>query len=283
MAFQNTVRFPDSIARGVTFGPEFVTEIGVVPSGGESRNQLRIRALCVGECAHALKTQEQLDELLLFFRAMHGRAHSFRFKDWSDYIVTAAMSQLLLISPNVYQLCKLYYVATGFEELRYITKPLAAGLAIQLNGSALTLSTHYSVVDTTGIVTFTSRGNRNVTAVAVGATTNVTLNTAIAGMLVGHKLRINACTGADAALLNGLEHTITNVASNVYTLATNTAGKTITATGTADWMYGGSPDTLTWSGKFDVPCRFGTDRMAVRTDFVNIHSWDQIPINEVLE
>lgn len=283
MAFQNTVRFPDNIAQGVVFGPEFATEIGVMPSGVEQRTQMRSRALGVGECSHLVKSQAQLDALLTFFRAMRGRGHSFRFKDWSDFAVTEAMSRLVSISPNVYQLSKVYYVAASFEEVRYITKPIAAGVVVYLNASPLTLTTHYTFVDSTGILTFTSRGNRTVTAVTVGATTQITLNTAISGMLAGHKLKINACTGADAALLNGLEHTITNVASNVYTVSTNTLAKTITPAGTADWVYGGSPDTLTWAGEFDVPCRFDTDKMAVRTDQIGAQSWEQIPIKEVLE
>lgn len=283
MTFQNTVRFPDTISRGVVFGPEFVTEIASMPNGTEFRNQVRTRALMVGECSHAVKTQTQLTELNKFFRSMGGRTHSFRFKDWSDFSVTQDMSKLVSISPNVYQLAKSYSITAGFEEVRYITKPITAGLQVFLNAAALTISTNYTFVNSTGIVTFTSRGNRNVTGVTVGATTVITLNSAISGMLVGHKLKINGVTGADASLLNGLEHTITVVASNVYTISTNTTGKTITPAGTADWMYGGSPDTLTWSGDFDVPVRFDTDRMATKTDVVGVYTWDQIPIREVPE
>lgn len=41
-------------------------------------------------------------------------------------------------------------------------------------------------------------------------------------------------------------------------------------------------DVYTWSGEFDVPCRFDTDRMAVNIQEFGAYSWGQIPIREVL-
>jgi uncharacterized protein (TIGR02217 family) len=43
MAHLNTTRFPEQIAVGAVYGPEFVTEIVQVQSGREKRNQVRRR------------------------------------------------------------------------------------------------------------------------------------------------------------------------------------------------------------------------------------------------
>mgnify|MGYP000617870360 CR=1 FL=1 len=198
--FMESPRFPDDISQGVSFGPEFVTQVAHVSGGAEQRNRVRQRALCVGECAHGVKSQAQLDVLIEFFRSMGGQYAGFRFKDWADFQCTVARGTMTLISGSIYQLNKKYQSAVGFSELRTIYKPVIGTLAIFRNGA--TDITGASTIDTTtGQVTVT-----------------------------GH-----------------------------------TPG-----------------DVYTWSGQFDVPCRFATDRMATRIQDYQIYSWDQIPIQELL-
>ena len=110
-------------------------------------------------------------------------------------------------------------------------------------------------------VTFVADASRTVTAVTVGATTQVTLASSIAGLVVGGRLWLQDLTGADAALLNSMSHQIAAITGgglNVYTLATNTAGKTITAAGTGK-KYPQPDEALTWTGTFYVPVQFSTD------------------------
>lgn len=107
-------------------------------------------------------------------------------------------------------------------------------------------------------ITFVADASQNVTAIAVGATTQVTLASAIAGFVVGGQLWLQDLAGAHASLLNNLSHQITNIAGNVYTLATNTAGKTITAAGTGK-KYPQPDEALTWSGHYYVPVHFRDD------------------------
>ena len=203
MAFIESPRFPEDISYGVSFGPEFSTSIASVMSGREFRNRNRTRALCVGECSHALKTKAQFDNLLRFFRSMGGRFHAFRFKDWSDYICPVEQGRLALVSGNDYQMQKLYQAAIGFEEIRKITKPVAGTVQVFRTRSGTTTEiTGASTVDhTTGIVTVT---NHNI------------------------------------------------------------------------------GDTYTWSGEFDVPCRFDSDRMAVNIERPGAYEWGNIPIREII-
>ncbi|OUL98541.1 hypothetical protein [Variovorax sp. JS1663] len=109
-------------------------------------------------------------------------------------------------------------------------------------------------------VTFVADSSQNVNSVSVGATTQVTLAAALSGLVVGGRLWLQDLTGADASLLNNLSHEITNIAGAVYTLATNTAGKTITAAGTGK-KYPQPDEALTWAGSFYVPVQFADDDM----------------------
>lgn len=66
------------------------------------------------------------------------------------------------------------------------------------------------------------------TAITVGATTTITIaNSLVAGDVVGAL----GFTGADAALLNGKEHTVVSSSGTAFVISTNTTGKTITASG----------------------------------------------------
>ena len=68
-------------------------------------------------------------------------------------------------------------------------------------------------------------------AVTVGVTTTVVLAANPGSLAAGGLLRLDGFSGADAALLNGLDHTVNSVSGTgpyTFVLATNTAGKTIT-------------------------------------------------------
>jgi uncharacterized protein (TIGR02217 family) len=43
------------------------------------------------DVASGLKKQAQIGELIAFFRARRGKAHGFRFKDWTDYKATGRL------------------------------------------------------------------------------------------------------------------------------------------------------------------------------------------------
>jgi len=157
MAFLENPKFPDNIAYGVRFGPEFSTSISTTVSGREARNRNRQRALCVGDCSHGLKTKEQYRELLIFFRSMGGKFHGFRFKDWSDFQCSTLEGILQAVSTpvNTFQLFKVYQAAIGFNELRKITKPVDNTVKVFRNRSGVvTEITNTIVIDyTKGLVT----------------------------------------------------------------------------------------------------------------------------------
>lgn len=152
MAFVE-VQFPVDIAYGSSGGPEYATDIVASQSGYEQRNVNWEQARARYNVAHGVKTKAQLDALIAFFRARKGRAHGFRFKDWTDYQAT---TEALGTGDGVttqFQLVK-RYVSGAVTELRTITKPVSG--TVQIYKNAVLQSSGVSVNTTTGVVTFTS-------------------------------------------------------------------------------------------------------------------------------
>ena len=152
MAFVET-RFPADISYGSSGGPEYSTDIVVTHGGYEQRNSNWSRARARYNVAHGVKTQAQLDTLIAFFRARKGKAHGFRFKDWTDYAATGAVIGTGNGSATAFQLVKTY-TSGGVTETREIKKPVAGTVSIYKDG---VLQTSGVSTDTaTGIVTFTA-------------------------------------------------------------------------------------------------------------------------------
>lgn len=152
MAFIET-RFPEDIAYGSLGGPEYATDIIEMQSGFEQRNINWSAARGRYNVAHGIKTQSQLDELIAFFRARKGRAHSFRFKDWTDYSAVAQSIGTGDDSSTDFQLTK-SYSSGSIVETRIIAKPVAGTVKIYVD--AVEQVSGVSVDTTTGIVTFST-------------------------------------------------------------------------------------------------------------------------------
>lgn len=164
------VELPLRVGFGSKGGPNFSTEVIVIESGFERRNQNWAQARRVYDARAGVRSAEDAATLLTFFHARAGRARGFRLKDWSDYssaadnVAAPAFDDQTLAtgdgSTTNFQLVK-NYASGGVAHARDITKPVATTVLIGVNGAQLT--TGWSVDTTTGIVTFA-------TAPAEGAT-----------------------------------------------------------------------------------------------------------------
>lgn len=211
MAFLETPRFPDDVSFGAIGGPGYSTEVVVVHGGDESRNVGWAGARGEWEVATGVKTPDDFDAVRDHFRMCRGRAHGFRFKDWSDYQVAAGEGVLTLVSGSVYQMVRRYGSGATLED-RFITKPVS--------GTCLFFRT------------------RSGSTAAISPTVNYT-------------------TGG-------------------VTVAGHVAG-----------------DTYSWSGQFDVPARYDTDKLramhtgpARHPDENGVHErpllgWESVPIVEI--
>jgi uncharacterized protein (TIGR02217 family) len=147
------IQFPPEISYGAQGGPEFSTSVITVKSGQESRNQNWSESRIRWDVSTAIKNQTDLEELIAFFRARKGRAHAFRFKDWSDYTATTQIIGTGNGVATTFQLSKTYD-DTLIQTTRVITRPVANTTRIFLNN--VEQLSGWTVNTTTGIVTFTS-------------------------------------------------------------------------------------------------------------------------------
>lgn len=117
------IRFPEDISYGAAGGPVFSTDIVETNNVREFRNINWEEGRLEFNVSYGVRTEDQLHQLLSFFRARRGRAVGFRFKDWSDYKVT---NQLIGVGDGKlqnYQLFKTYH-SSNIYEIRKIYKPV---------------------------------------------------------------------------------------------------------------------------------------------------------------
>lgn len=152
MAFLDGVTFPESVSRGSSGGPEFSTAVAESQSGDEARNVRRSLPLGRYDAAVGVRTQEQSDAVRNVFMVAHGKAHTFRYKDWQDYrLVDGVIGTADGVLTN-FQLSKVYSV--GAHSLtRPIVLPRSGTLTVKRNGTPVAGWTcNYS----TGLVSFAS-------------------------------------------------------------------------------------------------------------------------------
>ena len=146
--FIESPRFPTGISYGASGGPNYSTDIVVVNSGYESRNQNWSMPLAAYDVAHGVKSQAQMNELIAFFRNCKGRMNAFRFKDFTDFTIREGQGVLVATEMmGVWQLTK-QYITGDQTEYRTISKPVIDTVTIGGVGS-------YEVDYTTGLLTQT--------------------------------------------------------------------------------------------------------------------------------
>jgi uncharacterized protein (TIGR02217 family) len=154
------VRFPTSISRGATGGPERRTEIVALASGREERNSRWAHSRRRYNAGFGIRTLDEIHEVVRFFEERRGRLHAFRWKDHADFKSCApgadisAFDQAIGEGPgSAYQLVKRY--GTGLRNyVRTIVKPVAGTVKIAVAGVLQTEGTDFSVDHATGLVSF---------------------------------------------------------------------------------------------------------------------------------
>src|SRR5271156_1861110 len=79
------IELPLRVGFGSGGGPAFSTEVVVIDSGYERRNQNWSQARRVYDARTGGRSAADVSTLLNFFHARAGRAIGFRLKDWSDF------------------------------------------------------------------------------------------------------------------------------------------------------------------------------------------------------
>lgn len=145
MSFDD-VRFPTTISRGSSGGPERRTEIVVTGSGAEERNSRWAHSRRRYNAGFGVKSLDDIHLVVAFFEERRGRLHGFRWKDHADFKSCApgaevtALDQLIGTGDGAttrFQLVKRY--GTGLRDyLRPITRPVAGSLRVAVAGQVVT-------------------------------------------------------------------------------------------------------------------------------------------------
>jgi uncharacterized protein (TIGR02217 family) len=292
VSFLETPRFPDNVSLGASGGPGYLTDIVTVNSGAESRNQNWTQARAAYEVSHAARLPTEYTVLRDFFRSVKGRTHGFRFKDHLDYTVTTANGVLgagVGTGLPTYQLGK-NYASGALTETRSISKPVSGTVAVYRGAVLQTAGSgagQYALSTTTGIVTYVADATQTITSISCGATTVVNVTSALTGAASPKYVYLANIIGTAGAYLNGSAWQIASVLGTAITLTAtaNTTGLSATGGSGNAYMYPQASDALTWSGEFDVPCRFDTDQMrgtiSNKSGGQYVVDWDSIPIVEI--
>lgn len=137
------VRFPLAIGFDAVGGPEFLTEVAVLASGFERRNIMWQQPLMRFDAGLGVRSEEDLRELVRFFRARHGQAFGFRFEDPLDNSSAVdggppgPADQLIGIGDGLtvrFPIVKVYDPDLA-EFPRRITRPVAGSVRVAVGGS----------------------------------------------------------------------------------------------------------------------------------------------------
>jgi uncharacterized protein (TIGR02217 family) len=142
MAIDNA-RLPTQVEQGAQGGPLFKTTVLMAASGDEQRIPEWDIARGEWDIGYGINNKTTLLLVIGFFRAVLGKAHAFRFRDWSDYQATDATFGTGDGSTTQFQL-KIPYRSYQDDETtvvrtytRSIYLPASSPLTIKDNGSTV--------------------------------------------------------------------------------------------------------------------------------------------------
>lgn len=163
MAFHE-VQFPPTISVNSKGGPTRRTEIVVLGSGYEERNQRWADSRRKYNAGYGVKSLDDLHTIAAFYEERRGQLHGFRWKDWSDYKSVAPGQSTTATDQNLgtgdgaedeFQLRK-QYGSVYAPYYRSIKKPVSGTVKVAVNSITQTVTTDYTINHATGIITFVS-------------------------------------------------------------------------------------------------------------------------------
>ena len=162
MAFHE-IRFPTSISRGAHGGPERRTDVVVLGSGAEERNQRWSASRRIYNAGYGVRTLDDLHAVIAFFEERRGRLHGFRWHDAADYKSCGPEGQITPLDQRLgsgdglhlqFDLVKSY--GRDFAPYaRRINKPVAGSVVVAVDGGIVP-NGNFSVDLVNGVVAFIS-------------------------------------------------------------------------------------------------------------------------------
>ena len=158
------ILFPVDIALNSEGGPARKTDIVALVSGHEERNSPWAGSRRRFNAGYGVKSIDDIEDVIAFFEARHGRLYGFRFRDPFDFKscriseTPGAEDQLLGTGDGVQTQFPLVkrYASGGASYTRNIKKPVAGSVLLAIDGAAQTEGTDFTVDDATGVMSLTT-------------------------------------------------------------------------------------------------------------------------------
>jgi len=140
------VLYPFALGRNTAVAPEFSTTVTVTSSGHERRNSLWSDARVNFDVGPGIRSENELSELIAFFRARRGAAKGFRISDPFDFSshqmtgTPTSTDQLIGVGNGAqadFQLIK-NYGPQDEPQVRPITRPQANTVLVSVDGTPTT-------------------------------------------------------------------------------------------------------------------------------------------------
>lgn len=128
------IQLPDAIEQGASGGPTFQTTVLPLANGGEQRNIDWVEARHEWDLSYGIDDRASYDAVRQFFFARRGMAHTFRFRDWSDYELVDEEIGIGDGTNRVFQIIKAYEEAGPAPYFRRITRPVAGTVVFKVDG-----------------------------------------------------------------------------------------------------------------------------------------------------
>jgi uncharacterized protein (TIGR02217 family) len=155
------VRFPVSLSLGSSGGPERKTEIVTLNNGFEERNSPWAHSRRRYDAGLAVRSLDDLADVIAFFEARRGQLYAFRWKDWTDFKSCKPSSTHGPFDQEIgrgdgkaraFQLCK-SYTSLSQTYLRPIAKPVERSVTVAVGGGLLVSGLEFDLDATTGTIT----------------------------------------------------------------------------------------------------------------------------------
>lgn len=281
-------RLSDLVRYGSSYTDEYAVDIVQTSGGQEYRALVHPFPLRKFNISYLLDNDKTYAELQAVYHRAHGRFAGFRvrcYDEWSSNgrtgTPTAFDQSMGLVSSGVYQLRKYYGLdktagATGYA-YREIKKPVSGTVKVGIGATEIR-SADWSVVTTTGRVTFAADVTYAITAVTKAASAVITLGTH--SLVVGQSVQVSGIiTGMTE--INGLRALITAKDATTITVAINSTAFSTYSSGGVVHTRPQAGEAVTAGFEFDFPVRFNTS-MPIGQDYPGYRSVDGVELIELL-
>lgn len=280
-------RINDLIRYGSSYADDYAVTITQTSGGQEFRSLTHPFPVRTFDVSYLLENDKSYSELQSIYHRAHGRYAGFRVRCYDEWSSNgragspAAFDQpMALVSAGVYQLIKLYGTdraagATGYA-YRNIKKPVSGSVLVGIGSTAIR-SADWSVVTTTGVVTFAADQTYAITGITKAGSAVITA--AGHALVVGQSVQVSGVSGMTQ--INGLRALITGVAVNQITVAINSSAFGTYTSGGVVHTRPQAGETVTAGYEFDFPVRFNTS-LPIGQDYPGYRSVDGVELIELV-